>query len=112
MEWAGLRRVQQSVAPLFERTRRFRVYQPWVIPGLLQSAAYTRAVLNTVAHLRDIPDDITRRTSARSTTHTSPVTSDFKIVDLHWRRHRGAGTRPPCSARVPQPWQVPSHPAL
>ncbi|MFC8512529.1 helix-turn-helix domain-containing protein [Streptomyces sp. NPDC057257] len=58
MERAGLRRVQQSVAPLFERTRRFRVYQSWVIPGLLQSAAYTRAVLNTVAQLRDVPDDI------------------------------------------------------
>lgn len=58
MERAGLRRVQQSVAPLFERTHRFRVYQSWVIPGLLQSAAYTRAVLSTVAHLRDVPDDI------------------------------------------------------
>ncbi|MFG2784880.1 helix-turn-helix domain-containing protein [Streptomyces prunicolor] len=58
MERAGLKRVQQSVAPLFERTRRFRVYQSWVIPGLLQSAAYTRAVLSTVAHLRDVPDDV------------------------------------------------------
>lgn len=58
MERAGLKRVQQSVAPLFERTRRFRVYQSWVIPGLLQSATYTRAVLGTVAHLRDVPDDI------------------------------------------------------
>ncbi|GHD99885.1 transcriptional regulator [Streptomyces alanosinicus] len=58
MERAGLKRVQQSVAPLFERTRRFRVYQSWVIPGLLQSAGYTRAVLSTVAQLRDVPDDI------------------------------------------------------
>ncbi|WUG76950.1 helix-turn-helix transcriptional regulator [Streptomyces sp. NBC_00457] len=58
MERAGLTHVQQSVAPLFERTRRFRAYQSWVIPGLLQSAAYTRAVLSTVAHLRDVPDDI------------------------------------------------------
>ncbi|MET9070929.1 helix-turn-helix transcriptional regulator [Streptomyces sp. NPDC004232] len=58
MERAGLKRAQQSVAPLFERTRRFRVYQSWVIPGLLQSDAYTRAVLSTVARLRDVPDDI------------------------------------------------------
>lgn len=56
MERAGLRRVQQSVAPLFERTRRFRVCQSWVIPGLLQSAAYTRAVLSTVAQFRDVSD--------------------------------------------------------
>ncbi|MBX7549503.1 helix-turn-helix transcriptional regulator [Streptomyces sp. tea 10] len=58
MERAGLKRAQQSVAHLFERTRRFRVYQSWVIPGLLQSDAYTRAVLSTVAQLRDVPDDI------------------------------------------------------
>ncbi|MFJ5973999.1 helix-turn-helix domain-containing protein [Streptomyces sp. NPDC093060] len=65
MERAGLKRVQQSVAPLFERTRRFRVYQSWVIPGLLQSAAYTRAVLSTVAHLRDVPDDIDEAVAVR-----------------------------------------------
>ncbi|WP_031225445.1 helix-turn-helix domain-containing protein [Streptomyces roseochromogenus] len=65
MERAGLKRVQQSVAPLFERTRRFRGYQPWVIPGLLQSAAYTRAVLSTVAHLRDVPDDIDEAVAVR-----------------------------------------------
>ncbi|OLZ71366.1 transcriptional regulator [Streptomyces sp. IMTB 2501] len=65
MERAGLKRVQQSVAPLFERTRRFRVYQSWVIPGLLQSAAYTRAVLSTVADLRDVPDDIDEAVAVR-----------------------------------------------
>ncbi|MBD0747999.1 helix-turn-helix transcriptional regulator [Streptomyces sp. CBMA152] len=58
MERAGLTHVQQSVAPPFERTRRFRVYQSWVIPGLLQSAAYTRAVLGTVAHVRNVPGDV------------------------------------------------------
>lgn len=65
IERAGLKRVQQSVAPLFERTRRFRVYQSWVIPGLLQSAAYTRAVLSTVGHLRDVPDDIDEAAAVR-----------------------------------------------
>jgi transcriptional regulator with XRE-family HTH domain len=56
MERAGLKQVHESVAPLFERTRRFRVYQSWVIPGLLQTAAYTSAVLSTI------------------TTHSSPLT--------------------------------------
>ncbi|MFQ6145441.1 helix-turn-helix domain-containing protein [Streptomyces seoulensis] len=65
LERAGLKRVQQSVAPLFARTRRFRAYQSWVIPGLLQSAAYTRAVLSTVAHLRDAPDDIDAAVAVR-----------------------------------------------
>jgi hypothetical protein len=58
LERAGLKQVQESVAPLFERTRRFRMYQSWVVPGLLQTAAYTTAVLNTIATLRDVPDDV------------------------------------------------------
>ncbi|MCF3136976.1 helix-turn-helix domain-containing protein [Streptomyces olivochromogenes] len=65
MERAGLKRVQESVAPLFERTRRFRVYQSWVIPGLLQSEAYTRAVLGTVAHLREVSDGIDEAVAVR-----------------------------------------------
>ncbi|MFD8967404.1 helix-turn-helix domain-containing protein [Streptomyces sp. NPDC059568] len=56
LERSGLRRVQESVLPLFERTRCFRIYQSWVMPGLLQTADYTRAVLNTVVALRDAPD--------------------------------------------------------
>ena len=65
MERAGLKRVQESVAPLFERTRRFRVYQAWVIPGLLQTSAYTSAVLGTVATLRDVPGDVEDAVSVR-----------------------------------------------
>ncbi|MEU0843029.1 DUF5753 domain-containing protein [Streptomyces sp. NPDC005962] len=65
MERAGLKRVQESVAPLFERTRRFRVYQSWVIPGLLQTSAYTSAVLGTVATLRDVPGDVEDAVSVR-----------------------------------------------
>jgi len=65
MERAGLKRVQESVAPLFERTRRFRAYQSWVVPGLLQTAAYTRAVLATIANLRDVPDDLDAAVAVR-----------------------------------------------
>ncbi len=43
MERTGLRRAQESVAPLFERTRRFLAYDSWLAPGLLQTAAYTSA---------------------------------------------------------------------
>jgi len=57
LESGGLKRVQESVLPLFERTRWFRFYQSWVIPGLLQTEDYTRAVLNTVVSLRDTADD-------------------------------------------------------
>jgi transcriptional regulator with XRE-family HTH domain len=65
IERAGLKQVQQSVAPLFERTERFRAYQSWVVPGLLQTAAYTHAVLDTVASLRDAPGDIDAAVAVR-----------------------------------------------
>lgn len=57
LERAGLRRAQEAVVPLVERTQRFRSYQSWVIPGFLQTAAYTTAVLSTVTQLRGGHDD-------------------------------------------------------
>ncbi|WP_181788668.1 helix-turn-helix domain-containing protein [Streptomyces phytophilus] len=65
MERAGLKRAQQSVASLFERTHRFRMYQSWVVPGLLQTPAYTTAILRTVAELRDVPDDVADAVAVR-----------------------------------------------
>ncbi|MDT3398410.1 helix-turn-helix transcriptional regulator [Streptomyces sp. B1866] len=58
IERAGLKRVQESNLPLYERTARIRNYESCVIPGLLQTAAYTTAVLETVVALRDAPNDI------------------------------------------------------
>ncbi|MFD3565560.1 DUF5753 domain-containing protein [Streptomyces sp. NPDC058686] len=52
--------------PLFEATRWFRFYQSWVIPGLLQTDDYTRAVLATAVHLRDIPGGIDEAVQARA----------------------------------------------
>lgn len=65
MEQPGLKHAQESVRPLFERTRRFRTYQSWVVPGLLQTGAYTRAVLSTVSALRNVPDDIDAAVAVR-----------------------------------------------
>ncbi|MHA6759822.1 helix-turn-helix domain-containing protein [Streptacidiphilus sp. PAMC 29251] len=64
-ERAGLRQVQESVQPLFERTRRFRMYQSWVIPGLLQTEAYSTAVLNTIVALRGVHDDVAEAVAVR-----------------------------------------------
>ncbi|MGW7363074.1 helix-turn-helix domain-containing protein [Streptomyces sp. NPDC054841] len=65
LERAGLKRVQESVLPLYERTHRFRFYQSWVVPGLLQTPDYTRAVLETVASLREAPGDVSEAVAAR-----------------------------------------------
>jgi transcriptional regulator with XRE-family HTH domain len=58
MERTGLRAAQEAVVPLWERTRRFRIYSSWVIPGPLQTAAYIRAILTDIMRRRDIVDDV------------------------------------------------------
>lgn len=58
MERTGLRRAQESVLPLWERTRRFRTYSSWLIPGAVQTASYTRAVLQAFVERRSLPNDV------------------------------------------------------
>ncbi|MFF2044412.1 DUF5753 domain-containing protein [Kitasatospora sp. NPDC058170] len=58
LERSGLRRVQESVLPLWERTERFRIYSPWLIPGPLQTADYIRALLESARARRNLPDDV------------------------------------------------------
>ncbi|MEV1068897.1 DUF5753 domain-containing protein [Streptomyces sp. NPDC050263] len=65
LERAGLKHVQDSVLPLYERTQRFRFYQSWVVPGLLQTPDYARAVLETVASIRDAPGSVADAVAAR-----------------------------------------------
>jgi transcriptional regulator with XRE-family HTH domain len=45
MERTGLKRAQESVLPLWETTRRFRIYSPWLAPGPVQHESYIRALL-------------------------------------------------------------------
>ncbi len=40
---AGLKHVQESSVPLYERTHSFRIYESAVIPGLFQTAEYVAA---------------------------------------------------------------------
>ena len=37
--------MQESVIPLWESTRQFRIYSPFLVPGPVQTAAYIRALL-------------------------------------------------------------------
>ncbi|MCX4746220.1 helix-turn-helix transcriptional regulator [Kitasatospora sp. NBC_01287] len=65
IERPGLKRAQEAVLPLFERTRRFRAYQSWVVPGLLQTPAYTRAILETIVALRSVHNDVDEALAVR-----------------------------------------------
>ncbi|WP_198358400.1 helix-turn-helix domain-containing protein [Streptomyces fildesensis] len=61
----GLRRLQESSVPLFERTRHFRVYCSNVIPGLLQTDTYATALLSAITEFRQIPNDVAEAVEAR-----------------------------------------------
>lgn len=62
---AGLRRLQETIDPLFERTTLFRVHEHWSIPGLLMTAAYSTASMAYWVALLDLPDDRDAATAAR-----------------------------------------------
>jgi transcriptional regulator with XRE-family HTH domain len=65
LERTGLRRLQDSYAPLFERTRQFRIYEAGVIPGLFQTAEYATARMRRIVEFTGIPDDVESAVQAR-----------------------------------------------
>ncbi len=62
---AGLRRLQESLVPLYERTRFLRTYCSQVVPGLFQTAAYATAVLTAFAERTGAPNDVAEAAQAR-----------------------------------------------
>lgn len=58
MESSGLKLAQESVVPLWERTERFRIYSPWLIPGPVQTASYITALLTSLRSRRGLTDDV------------------------------------------------------
>jgi transcriptional regulator with XRE-family HTH domain len=67
MERSGLRRAQETRLPLYERTRQFRAYSSWRVPGLIQTEDYTRAVLRAYQQRRGLRDDVEDAAAARMT---------------------------------------------
>ncbi|MFB6558493.1 helix-turn-helix domain-containing protein [Streptomyces sp. NPDC056400] len=65
LQKTGLRRLQESYVPLFDRTRTFRVYCSNVVPGLCQTDSYARALLGSIAAFRAAPDDVSDAVAAR-----------------------------------------------
>ena len=66
LERPGLRRAQESVIPLWESTRQFRIYSSFLIPGPVQTAAYIRALLRAIRDRRpNLVDDIEEAVEVR-----------------------------------------------
>ncbi|MCD0448162.1 DUF5753 domain-containing protein [Actinocorallia sp. API 0066] len=61
----GLRRLQESTVPLYERTRVFRVYDHTIFPGLFHTADYAAALLRFWVPFLGIPDDVDAAVAAR-----------------------------------------------
>ncbi len=78
----GLRRLQEDMATLYDRTRLFRVHEHWSIPGLLQTAAYSIASMAYWAQLLDLPDDREEATAARLTRQRILREGDHRFVFL------------------------------
>ncbi|RVX43021.1 helix-turn-helix protein [Nonomuraea polychroma] len=70
MDWrrslrTGTRRRQRANIDAYEKTTLIRAWEPTVIPGLLQTAAYARGILTTVVNFHGIPDDVEEGVQAR-----------------------------------------------
>jgi transcriptional regulator with XRE-family HTH domain len=61
----GTKRRQEASAKAYERARLFRIWEPAVIPGLLQTFDYARAVLSITVDFLQLPDDAEQGAAAR-----------------------------------------------
>lgn len=64
---AGLRKAQESVRPGYENSALVRSYQPKIVPGLLQTAAYTTAMLEDARDRQRVQrDDVAEAVAERA----------------------------------------------
>jgi transcriptional regulator with XRE-family HTH domain len=78
----ALRRLQQVIEPLYERTRLFRIHEHWSIPGLLQTSAYSTESMRYWADLLDLSDDNDVATAARLERQRILRTGNHRFVFL------------------------------
>jgi transcriptional regulator with XRE-family HTH domain len=69
MERGGLRQAQESVHPMYERTRNFRFYCSSFLPGIVQTEAQTEVILRAIMRRRRLPDDIEDAVAVRMERH-------------------------------------------
>lgn len=62
---AGMRRSQAARLPLYESTSLFRLYEPALVPGILQTAQYAAAVIGSFLAFTQAATDLTEAVAAR-----------------------------------------------
>jgi len=60
----GLRHLQEPWVALYEGTKLFRVHEHWIVPGLLQTEAYSMAVMAYFRSFMALSDDDTEAANA------------------------------------------------
>ena len=70
IEWrrlnrTGMRHLQENKRPLYERTTSFKVYVSTLVPGLVQTPGYARALLSSIIAFRETPNDVEDAVAAR-----------------------------------------------
>jgi hypothetical protein len=70
IEWrrlnrTGMRHLQENKRPLYERTTSFKVYVSTLVPGLVQTPGYARALLSSIITFRETPNDVEDAVAAR-----------------------------------------------
>jgi transcriptional regulator with XRE-family HTH domain len=66
VEKAGLGKAAAGMLPLYERTRQFRAYSSWLLPGMVQTPEYARAILTAIRRRRGLGDDVEAALAARA----------------------------------------------
>lgn len=79
---AGMRRRQETVRPLYERTRVFKAYCPSVVPGWLQTPEYAAALLSAITEFRGTPDDVAEAVTARMSRNRVISSGNHRFVLL------------------------------
>jgi transcriptional regulator with XRE-family HTH domain len=87
IEWrrlqrTGLRRLQESLVPLYERTQLFREYSPDLIPGFFQIQAYAQELLSAITAFHETPDDVEDAVAARMRRNNIIHTRDHNFAML------------------------------
>ncbi|MDH6131032.1 transcriptional regulator with XRE-family HTH domain [Kitasatospora sp. MAA4] len=61
----GMRRVHEKTVPLYQRTKRFRVYASNLMPGMTQTGPYASGLLRSITDFQGTPDDVEQAVAAR-----------------------------------------------
>jgi transcriptional regulator with XRE-family HTH domain len=82
LQLAGMRRAQEGVVPLFERTRAFKSYCAAVVPGFFQASGYARALLNAISTFHGTPDDLAEAVEVRISRNRIVGSGNHRFVAL------------------------------